>query len=154
MKVGHIYLQRARDEDAGRFAALVEALDRLTISQHVLAADGELLRSLQALPFVSCGPSVTSPIMACCLMPDVDIVHIHDDRASQAGLLLTLTRSIPFVMDSPQRGAGYPGPLKRSILNRAHHLIDRDDVDPERLIEIYRRGADAWSELPKNTNCW
>lgn len=154
MKVGHIYLEGTRDEDARRGAGLVEALDRLTISQHVLAADADLLRSLQALPFVSCGPSVTSPIMACCLMPDVDIVHIHDDKAAQAGLLLTLTRSMPFVMDSPQRGAGYPGPLKRSILNRARYLIDPEDLDPERLIEIYRRGADAWSELPKNTNCW
>ena len=154
VKVGHIYLDCQREEDRDRFAAIVEALDRLTIKQHVLTADEALARTLRALPFVAVGPLVTTPIMACCLMPEVDVVHVHDGKAAQAGLLLTLTRSIPFVMNAADSPSPPRNPLRRSILARARFLIEPADGTPETLIEKYRRSADAWaSELPKDTNC-
>ena len=153
MKIGHIYLDQPDDAASARFVVLVEALDRLTIRQHVLVADDALARKLQGLPFVTVGPTVTTPIMACCLMPEVGVVHVHDEKAGQAGLLLTLTRSIPFVMDSAKKPIVTRSPIRRSVLNRARFLIPPADFSPESLIEIYRRSADGLSELPEDTDC-
>ena len=153
MNVGHIFLDRASNGAASQFASIVESLDRLTIDQHVLVADASLARSLRALPYVTVGPSVRTPVMAYCLMPAVDVVHIHDDRGGQAGLLLTLTRSVPFVMNSGVTPPGTRNPLKQSVLQRAQTMIEASQTDPESLIEIYRRAADALSKLPQDANC-
>ena len=153
MNVGHIYLDKTSDSGASQFASIVEALDRLTIDQHVLVANADLARSLRPLPYVTVGPTVKTPVMAYCLMPNVDVVHIHDDRSGQAGLLLTLTRSVPFVMNSGVTPADTRNPLKQSVLQRAQTMVAPTQIDPEKLIEIYRRAVDGWLKLPEDANC-
>lgn len=153
VKIGHIYLAKESDEAIQQFAPLIEAMDRLAIDQHVLVASLVLARRLQCCPYVRVGPVVRTPVMAYCLMPDVDLVHIHDDKSGQAGLLLTLTRSIPFVMTIANKEMASRNRLQRSMLQRAQSLVLPSDTDPENLIGIYRRTIDAWSELPQDADC-
>ena len=153
MKIGHIFLATASDGSIMRFAALVEGLDRLAIEQHILVSSTALAGRLQSCPYVTMGPVVKTPVMAYCLMPDVDLVHIHDDKSGKAGLLLTLTRSTPFVMTTPEGETKNRNPLKRSMLRRAQSLISPSEVDAEEIIRIYRRTIDAWSELPQDADC-
>lgn len=152
MKVGHIYLATAPGGAVMDFASLVEALDRLAIDQHVLVADVALARRLQSCPYVTVGPVVKTAVVAYCLMPDIDIVHIHDDKSGQAGLLLTLTRAIPFVMTTAETSHDGRNPLKRSVFHRAQGLIPPSVTEPEELIEIYKRSVDAWSKFPQDAN--
>lgn len=151
MKIGHIYLSVSSDAEAARFADLVEGLDRLAVDQHVLVSRIEIARRLESRPYVTVGPLVRSPVMAYCLLPTVDIAHVHDDRSGQAGLLLTLTRSIPFVMSADITVS--PHPLQRSIHGRAQRFIGPGELHADRLVEVYRDTLVAWSELPKNADC-
>ncbi len=91
--------------------------------------------------------------MAYCLMPEIDLVHVHDEKSGQAGLLLTLTRSIPFVMARSDMEPEGRSPLKRSIAHRAQCLIDPADITPDRLLQVYRETVAAWSKLPQDANC-
>jgi hypothetical protein len=152
VKIGHIYLANDPDEATTQFASLVEALDRLAVDQHVLVANLALARRLQCCPYVTVGPVVNSPVMAYCLMPDVDLVHIHDSKSGQAGLLLTLARSTPFVITTLNEQTTSRNPLKRSMLRRAQSLISPSESDPEKLIGIYRQTIDTWSELPQDAD--
>lgn len=147
MEVGHVLLQPASDEALRCFSAFVEALDRLAVKQHVLIADAAVARRLRACPFVEVGPAVRSPVVASCLMPDVDVVHTHETRSGQVGLLLTLTRSIPYVLTTGPAEASKCGPFYDTVLRRARAVLDGDAYDAERFIEIYRRVVDG-SPLP------
>ena len=104
MRIGQICL--VSGDQASRFAAVVEAIDHLAVPQHVLVSDESIRRRLQRCPHVSVGQVVKSPVMAYCLMPEVDVAHVYGSRAGQAGLLLTLTRSIPFVF-TPEKSVGH-----------------------------------------------
>ena len=110
--------------------ALVVALDRHDIEQHVLISDVALARRLAACQHVTVGPIVNTPVMAYCLMPAVEIVHIHESRSGQAGLLLTLTSSIPFVITTARPGKNAVNPLTKSVLHRAALTITREDTEP------------------------
>jgi hypothetical protein len=153
VKIGHIFLSTASAGATTEFASLVEALDRLAVEQHALVASAALARRLQRYPYVTVGPVVRSPVMAFCLMPDVDLVHIHDERSGQAGLLLTLTRSIPFVLTGQDSSPDTRNPLKRSIVHRAQSLIDPADATPDKLVQVYQQTVAAWSKLPQDANC-
>lgn len=148
MKVGHICLADVSDSTTGRFAAIVEGLDRLAVDQHAIVSDASLARRLQRCPCVSIGPVVSSSVMAYCLMPEVDVVHVHDAESGKAGLLLTLTRSIPFVLTEDALESTGRNPLRRSVLKRAQLLVDPAERDPDALFRLYRATAEAWSELP------
>jgi len=151
VKIGQIFLAAANDAQSPAFAELVEGLDHLAVEQHVLVSQGEIATRLASRPYVTVGPLVSSPVMACCLLPNVDLVHVHDGRSGQAGLLLTLTRSMPFVMSAgPSSGRQ---PLQRSIRGRAQRIIEPAEQFPDRLVEIYRETLIAWSELPQDANC-
>ncbi len=152
MKVGQIYLERASAGRGGRFSALVELLDRLAIEQHVLVADAAIARRLDAAPYVTVGPIVRTPVMAYCLMPDVDVVHVHDEKSEKAGLLLMLTRSVPFVLTRPDRAAALRNPLRRAVLQRAQGQVDGSLLDTEDLVKIYQRAANGRLELPEDAN--
>jgi len=91
--------------------------------------------------------------MAYCLMPNVDLVHIHDTRSGQVGLLLTLTRSTPFVMTYDGEKRSGRNPIRQSILGRAQAMVSPSELDTEAVISIYRKTVDAWSELPQDANC-
>lgn len=153
MKIGHIYLATSADDAFERFASLIEALDRLAIQQTVLVASNSLARRLDCCPYVTVGSIVRTPVTAYCLMPKVDVAHIHDDKSGQAGLLLTLTRSTPYVMTMPGVSDKSRNPLKRSVYQRAQSLILPADMEPEKLIHIYRRTIDEWSRLQQGADC-
>ena len=153
MKIGHICLTASVDART-RFESVVEALDRLAVEQHVITSSAPLARRLQCCPYVTVGPAVRTPVMAYCLMPAVDLVHIHDEKSGQAGLLLTLTRSTPFVMSSdPSPDSGW-NPLRRSVFNRAQALVPASlAAEPDELVALYRRTIDTWSKLPQDADC-
>ena len=153
MRIGHIYLSTASNRATSEFTSLIEALDRLAVEQHVLVASAALARRLQSCPYVTVGPVVRSPVMAYCLMPDIDLVHTHDEKSGQAGLLLTLTRSIPFVTMRRESEHDGRNPLRRSIAQRAQALIDPADAGPDKLLQIYEQAVAAWSKLPQDANC-
>lgn len=150
MKIGHVFLSASDDAEATSFAELVAGLDGLAIDQHVLVSRVEIARQLEDHPHVTVGPLVRSPVMACCLLPSVDLAHVHGDKGGQTGLLLTLTRSIPFVMSAETRAGQYP--LQRSIHGRAQRIIEPGERRPDQLAAIYRETLAAWSKLPEDAD--
>ena len=130
MKIGHICLTPPGNEVSEHFATLVEALDRHDSEQHVLVASVMLAKRLAGCQNVTVGPIVKTPVMAYCLMPNVDLAHVHEGKSGQAGLLLTLTRSIPFVITTSAGSGTTTSPLTRSVLNRAAHVLERLDTEP------------------------
>jgi hypothetical protein len=131
MNIGHICLTVPYSEASENFAALVEALDDFGVSQHVLVANVALAQRLAECTHVTVGPLVKTPIMAYCLMPEVDVAHMHEGKSGQSGLLLTLTRSIPFVITVDNGFKQDKSPITRSVLNRAAQTIERHDNEPD-----------------------
>ena len=123
MIIGHINLDKSTDEISEHFVKLIESLDRQGLNQHVLVADAALARRVSIYENVMVGPVVRTPVMAYCLMPDVAVAHVHDSKSNQAGLVLRLTRSIPFVLT--RRGTTPPAknPIARSMIARAAGVI-------------------------------
>ncbi len=155
MKVGHVLLQSGSPEALRRFTELVEALDRLALRQFVLVGDSAASRRLSVCPYVQVGQVVRSPVVANCLMADVDVVHAHDARSGQVGLLLTLTRSIPFVLTESREGSTTVGAVNHMVRRRALAIIEDTTMDAERMIDLYRQAADGVapvSELPKHAD--
>ena len=149
MKIGHICLAPPGNEISEHFAALVEALDRHYAEQHVLVASVMLAKRLAACQNVTVGPIVTTPVMAYCLMPNVELAHVHESKSGQAGLLLTLTRSIPFVITASRGSGAKKSPLTRSVLNRAAHVVKRSDTEPgnqaaREHLGIYQDVLSSW----------
>jgi hypothetical protein len=123
MVIGHVCLERSMNDIGEHFVKLVEGLDRQGVRQHVIVANSSLARRVAICENVRVGPVVRTSLMACCLMPDVTVAHMHDAKSNQAGLILHLTRSIPYVLtrrsvDSPTRN-----PVSRSMLERAASVI-------------------------------
>ena len=67
-------------------------------------------------------------------MPDVDVVHIHDTKSYQAGLVLRLTRSIPYVLTHRAAAAPTRSPIARSVIARSAGVICPTDVAANALI--------------------
>lgn len=139
MLIGHINLASSMNGTGEHFIKLVEALDRLGLRQHLLVANHALARRVSVYCNVTVGPVVKTPVMAYCLMPDVAIAHAHNGSSGQAGLLLTLTRSIPYVLTCRSSRPVGKNPIARSTINRssgvicpsraAKALIKQDDFD-------------------------
>jgi len=123
MKIGHINLARSFNGTGEHFIALVEALDRHGIEQHVIVRNNAQAKRIAVYKNVKLGPVTASPVVAYCLMPSVDVVHVHSDASAKSGLLLTLTRSIPFVMTRRSKRKSLLNPISRSIEDRAASLI-------------------------------
>lgn len=136
MHVGHINLERSMNGMGEHFVRLVEALDRQGLQQHVIVANQSLARRVAICENVAIGPITTTAVMAYCLMPDVDVVHAHDPKSNQAGLVLRLTRSIPFVLT--RRCVHAPGrnPMSRSLIERAATVICPTDAAAEAVLYI------------------
>ncbi len=144
MLIGHINLAVSMNGTGEHFVTLVEALQGTGLHQHVLVRNATLAKRIDAIGGVAMGPVVHSPVMAYCLMPRVDLVHVHEPTAGQAGLLLTLTRSIPYILT--HRGAArFAGnPLLHAVYKRAAAVICQDDSEvamvrhrlPELAIDI------------------
>ena len=128
---------------------LVEALACREVEQHVLVAGVALARRLASCDDVTVGPIVKSPVMAYCLMPDVDLAHVHEVKSGQAGLLLTLTRTIPFVLTTGRTELGSKNPLTRSVFHRAAQIIppiDSEAVDraANEHLQVYANTLKSW----------
>jgi hypothetical protein len=157
MKIGHICLATEENPDHAWFAALVEAIAGHAVEQHVLVASIELAKRLAGCTGVTVGPIVRSPALAYCLMPNVDIAHVHDGESGQAGLLLTLTRSIPFVLTEDQRTADDASPLARSVLNRAAFTMQYRTAKPAEMaaneyLAIYEETLSGRLKFPENAD--
>ncbi len=109
------------------FVRLIEALRRQGFEQHVLVADESLARRILVYDDVGVGPTTRSAVMAYCLMPDVDVAHVHGPRGARAGLLLTLTRSIPYVLTRRATTEVGRNPITRSTISRAGNVICPSD---------------------------
>jgi len=158
MRIGHICLAPSGSGAGERFAALVEGIAQHDVVQHVLVADVGLARRLAACKHVTVGPIVKSPVMAYCLMPDVDIAHVHEGKSGQAGLLLTLTRSIPFVITADESFANDKSQMTQSVLQRAAYTMQSVNSEPDNQaacehLNIYEDALSGQLELPKNSDC-
>ena len=123
MEIGHINLEASTNGAGEHFVKLVEGLSRLGVTQHVIVRSKLLASRLEICDGVTVGPVVNSAVTAYCLMPHIGLVHTHDEASGHAGLLLTLTRSIPYV--ATRRSEAPPGenPVVRSVYRRAVSLI-------------------------------
>ena len=123
MNIGHINLAKSFNGTGEHFIALIEALDHMGIKQHIIVQNQSLANRLAVYDGVSLAPVTGSPVIAYCLMPQIDVVHTHDERSGQAGLLLTLTRSIPYVLTRRLKTHAANRPLLRSVYGRAATVI-------------------------------
>ena len=128
VRIGHINLSVSFNGTGEHFVTLIEALQQHGEDQHVVVRNVTLAKRLDAIDNVTVGPVVHTPLVACCLMPHCDLVHIHDPNGAQAGLLLTLTRSIPYVLTHRESAPGR-NPVTRAIYKRAAHVICLDGSD-------------------------
>jgi hypothetical protein len=133
MKIGHINLDRSFNGTGEHFIALVEALDRQRVDQQVLVRNEALAKRLRIYDNVTVGPTTSAAVIAYCLMPVVDVVHAHDNRGAQSGLLLTLTRSIPFVLTRRVEMQLSGNPINRSVIDRAAVIICTTDAGARSL---------------------
>lgn len=163
MQLGHINLTKSFNGAGDHFVALVEALQEAGVEQHVLVRNEALAKRISAVAGVVVGPLVRSAVTAYCLMPRRDLVHIHDAAAGQAGLLLTLTRAIPYVL-SHRTSAAIRQPLTLAVFRRARCIVCSDDseasivrhFDPSLHVEIvaptvYGSTAGEWVRMYQNS---
>jgi hypothetical protein len=129
LRIGHINLAPSFNGTGEHFVTLVEAIQAAGMQQHVLTRNVTLARRLDAIEGVEVGPAVRSAVTAYCLMPIVDLAHIHDAAAGQAGLLLTLTRSVPYVLSYDSESSISRNPLAQAVYRRALCVICRDDSE-------------------------
>lgn len=123
MEIGHINLATSMNGTGEHFVKLVEGLSNLGVRQHVIVRNKSLARRLGICDGVAVGQTVNTAVTAYCLMPQVPLVHTHDEAAGHAGLLLTLTRSIPYVATRQSEQALGDNPIIRSVYGRAVSII-------------------------------
>lgn len=143
MRIGHINLAKSFNGAGDNFVRLIEALQEHGTSQHILVRNVALAKRLDLIEDVTVGPAVRSAVMAYCLMPHVDVVHIHNSADGQAGLLLTLTRSIPYVLTHTDAPHG-AGPISQAINRRAAGFVYRHDANAAKHIRVYRHAIESW----------
>lgn len=143
MRVGHINLAKSFNGAGENFVRLIEALHQHGVTQYVLVRNVALAKRLDLTDDVTVGPTVRSAVMAYCLMPHVDVVHVHDPADGQAGLLLTLTRSIPFVLTHEEQQSGL-NPILQAINRRASGFIYNHDANAAKHLRVYQHAIEAW----------
>ena len=142
MQIAHINLIESFDNQAARFIELVESVKKHGLQQYVVVRNRDIAKRLDAVDDVTVGPCVRTAITAHCLVPAVDVVHLHDRNSGSAGLLLVLTRSIPFVLSADATGETTSNPITKAVQRRAAGLIDPDIADVATHLQIYRQAAD------------
>lgn len=143
MRIGHINLSESFNGAGEHFVGLIESLQHHTSHQYILVRNVALAKRLDLVDNVTVGPIVRSPIMAYCLMPHVDIVHIHDRPSWAAGLLLVLTRSVPFVLTRHVSLEQSKNPLSQAAHKRASGFVDENQVDAVEHLRVYRQALDS-----------
>lgn len=135
MFIGHINLAESMNGTGEHFIKLIEGLDRQGIRQHVLVRNRSLARRVAVCDTVTVGPVVRTPLMAYCLMPNVSVAHAHDDKSGHAALLMTLTRSTPYIVTRRSAQVLGKNPISRSIYRRAESLICLSDEAASAFLE-------------------
>lgn len=143
MYLGHINLAKSFNGAGEHFVSLIDALQQLGVRQYILVGNVALAKRLDLIDDVTVGPVVRSAVMAYCLMPHLDVVHVHDPSEGQSGLLLTLTRSIPFVLTHHGESPG-KNPLAQAVYKRASGIIYQGDADAAKHLRIYKHAIDSW----------
>lgn len=128
VKIGHISLSKAYGGSEHQLLMLSKALSNHDIEQHALVRNPVLARRLSKHANISVGPLVNSPVTAYGLMPNVDLAHVHDGKSLQSGLLLTLTRSIPYVVTHRSLNPPPAHALARSMYRRAEGIACVSDA--------------------------
>jgi hypothetical protein len=141
--IGHINLAESFNGAGEHFVRLVESLQRRSFQQYVLVRNVGLAKRLDLIDGVTVGPVIRSALTAYCLMPMVDVVHIHDTKSASAGLLFTLTRGVPFVLTRRCELGNGMNPLIAAAQNRAAGFIDENQIGVDDHIEVYRRAEDS-----------
>lgn len=152
MELGHINLDRKGSDRDRDFLAMAENLDHLGVRQHFVVADDAAARYLQRLAFAAGVDVTASPIVANCLMSNVDLVHAHGYRAGRAGLIMTLTRGIPYLLTAVENERTGTVPLKGSVRRRARAVLADDRVGAAELIDLYTAIMGAESKLPEDAD--
>ncbi len=143
MHIGHINLSESFNGAGEHFVRLIEALRAHSMDQYVLVRNIALAKRLDLLDDVTVGPVVRSSITAYCLLPPVDVVHIHDRSSRPAGLLLTLTRSVPFVLTRHRLITRSRNPVEQAACNRASGFIEENQIDVGVHIRAYKQAMDS-----------
>lgn len=143
MYIGHINLAKSFNGAGEYFVTLIETLQQLGMKQHVVVRNIELAKRLDIVTNVTVAPTVRSPVTAHCLIPDVDIVHVHDRCGWQAGLLLVLTKSIPFVLTATEQNTRSRNPLAQSVYKRASGIVPQGMTDATQVLQVYMRAAQS-----------
>lgn len=143
MHIGHINLARSFNGAGEYFVKLIEALQELGAQQYILVGNVALAKRLDLVDDVTVGPVVHSAVMAYCLMPHVNVVHVHDPSEGQSGLLLALTRSIPFVLTHHGQSPG-KNPLSQAVYKRASGIVYHGDADAAKHLRIYKYAIASW----------
>ena len=143
MHIGHINLSESFNGAGEHFVQLVESLQSHSMQQYVLVRNVALAKRLDLIDNVIVGPTVRSSITAYCLMPAVDVVHIHDRSSQSAGLLLVLTRGVPFVLTRHITIDKSINPLNQAVCNRAAGFIEENQIAVNDHIQVYRRAVDS-----------
>lgn len=123
MKIGHVNLATDLTAAEEQLIALVESLSSHGVEQHVLVRNAALAKRLAMCSETTVGPTIKASTTAFCLLPAVDLLHAHEAKAAQTGLLLTLTRAIPFVLSHRQLSATEPHPFAPLIYRRARRIV-------------------------------
>ena len=153
MYVGHVNLSKNMNGIGEHFIALIEALSRQGIRQHIIVRNESLARRVALYDKVTLGPTTGAPVVAYCLMPAVDVVHAHDERSAQAGLLMTLTRSVPYVITRRRASSPDDNPLQRSLYGRASGVICTSPEAAEVMREFCTRTlVDSIDDLSRSTS--
>lgn len=139
--IGHINLAESFNGAGEHFVRLIEALRQHSFEQYVLVRNTALAKRLDLIDGVTVGPVIRSAVTAYCLMPTVDVIHVHDTKSASAGLLSTLTRGVPFVMTRHCELGNNLNPLTSAAQNRAAGIIDEDQIAVGDHVEMYRRAA-------------
>lgn len=139
MFVGHINLAESFNGAGEHFVGLIEALQKFGIEQYVLVRNVALAKRLDIIENVTVGPVVRSAVTAYCLLPRVDVVHIHDKSSRAAGLLSTLTQSVPFVLTNEVSIDKDRNPISQAAYKRAAGFIEDCDIDVATHLAVYQR---------------
>jgi glycosyltransferase involved in cell wall biosynthesis len=122
MKIGHINLTKEYGGSSHQLLMLAKALSRHGIGQHVIVRNPMLAQRLAELPDISVGPVVNSPVTAYAMLPNVDLVHVHDRKSLPTGLLMHLTRSVPYIITQRSLTPPTANGIVRSVYRRAEGI--------------------------------